>query len=302
MMARGRGLASLGCGAPGGRWRAGCSPCSWRSSASSSSASPPSRSRSPTRASGTPRAPRPGGRRAARRRQPASVEAAATRSPGFIGQAQSRDRVRAQLLGLDDGRRSPVPTDGSSSPPTRCHARPPCCLQDTRVLRRPALGRHRAGHGSRDGDGPVISRQTRETVGVVAVGRGSTPPCWTNLAAALPNLLTYLGIASALGVAGSLLLARRVKRQTLGLEPREITGLVEQREALLHGIKEGVLAVDLDRRITMVNDEAAHLLGIPPGRTGRRDRRRRPHRPARRHLRRRRRRRPTGSCRSAAGC
>ena len=54
-----------------------------------------------------------------------------------------------------------------------------------------------------------------------------------------------------------------MKRQTLGLEPREIAGLVEQREALLHGIKEGVLAVDLDHRITMVNDEAAHLLGIP---------------------------------------
>jgi sensor histidine kinase regulating citrate/malate metabolism len=90
-----------------------------------------------------------------------------------------------------------------------------------------------------------------------------------NLAAAMPNLLTYLGIASALGVIGSLLLARRVKRQTLGLEPREITGLVEQREALLHGIKEGVLAVDLDRRITMVNDEAAHLLGIPQTSTGR---------------------------------
>ncbi len=75
--------------------------------------------------------------------------------------------------------------------------------------------------------------------------------------------MTYLGIASLLGVVGSLLLARRVKRQTLGLEPREIAGLVEQREALLHGIKEGVLAVDLERRITMVNDEAAHLLGLP---------------------------------------
>ena len=36
-------------------------------------------------------------------------------------------------------------------------------------------------------------------------------------------------------------LARRVKRQTLGLEPREIRGLVEHREAMLTGIKEGVL-------------------------------------------------------------
>ena len=50
-----------------------------------------------------------------------------------------------------------------------------------------------------------------------------------------------------LGAAGSLLLARRVKRQTLGLEPSEIAGLVEQREAMLHGVREGVLGVDMRR-------------------------------------------------------
>ncbi|WP_199234834.1 sensor histidine kinase [Kribbella sp. VKM Ac-2568] len=115
---------------------------------------------------------------------------------------------------------------------------------------------------------PIINVETRETDGVVAVGR-QYPSLLANLATATPNLLTYLGIASLLGVLGSLLLARTVKRQTLGLEPREITGLVEQREALLHGIKEGVLAVDLERRITMVNDEAAHLLGIPLTSAGR---------------------------------
>jgi two-component system CitB family sensor kinase len=115
---------------------------------------------------------------------------------------------------------------------------------------------------------PIINVTTRATDGVVAVA-WQYPSVLDDLAPALPNLLTYLGIASALGVAGSFLLARRVKRQTLGLEPREITGLVEQREALLHGIKEGVLAVDLERRVTMVNDGAAHLLGIPQTSTGR---------------------------------
>jgi len=115
---------------------------------------------------------------------------------------------------------------------------------------------------------PIINEKTRQTDGVVAVGR-QYPSLLANLRAALPNLLTYLGIASLLGVLGSLLLARTVKRQTLGLEPREITGLVEHREALLHGIKEGVLAVDLQRRITMVNDQAAHLLGIPLSSAGR---------------------------------
>lgn len=115
---------------------------------------------------------------------------------------------------------------------------------------------------------PIINEKTLETDGVVVVTR-AYPTVAENLAAAMPNLLTYLGIASALGVVGSFLLSRRVKRQTLGLEPREITGLVEQREAILHGIKEGMLAVGLDRRITMVNDEAAHLLGIPQTSTGR---------------------------------
>ncbi|NED01574.1 ATPase, partial [Streptomyces sp. SID6648] len=67
-------------------------------------------------------------------------------------------------------------------------------------------------------------------------------------------LLAYLGVASGLGVAGSWLLARRVKRQTLGLEPREIAGLAEHREAMLYGIAEGVVALDPQHRLTLVNE------------------------------------------------
>ncbi|MGW1344131.1 ATP-binding protein [Kribbella sp. NPDC002412] len=114
---------------------------------------------------------------------------------------------------------------------------------------------------------PILNDPTGATDGVVVVGR-QYPSVLASLREALPNLLAYLGIASLLGVLGSLLLARTVKRQTLGLEPREIAGLVEQREALLHGIKEGVLAVDLQWRITMVNDQAAHLLGVPVASAG----------------------------------
>jgi two-component system CitB family sensor kinase len=107
-----------------------------------------------------------------------------------------------------------------------------------------------------------------KTIGVVAVGREY--PSWLeSLATATPNLLTYLGLATAVGVVGSLLVARRVKRQTLGLEPREIAGLAEHREALLHGIKEGVIALDPQRRITLVNDEATRLLRLPEDTVGR---------------------------------
>jgi two-component system CitB family sensor kinase len=107
-----------------------------------------------------------------------------------------------------------------------------------------------------------------EMVGFVAVG-ANLPSLWESLASATPNLLTYLGIASVLGVVGSLLLARRFKRQTLGLEPREITGLVEHREAMLHGIKEGVVGLDLRQRVTLVNDEALQLLDLPADSVGR---------------------------------
>ncbi|MCU1443644.1 MAG: histidine kinase [Cryobacterium sp.] len=86
---------------------------------------------------------------------------------------------------------------------------------------------------------------------------------------AAPNLLTYLGVAGVLGTAGSMWLAARVKRQTLGLEPDQIARLVEHREAMLHGIREGVVSVDTDGIITLANDSARMLLNLPPDAVGR---------------------------------
>jgi sensor histidine kinase regulating citrate/malate metabolism len=115
---------------------------------------------------------------------------------------------------------------------------------------------------------PVLDERDGHFLGLIVVGR-SYPTLPEQLAAAGTNLLTYLLLGGALGVAGSLLLARRVKRQTLGLEPREITGLVEHREAMLHGIKEGVVGTDAADRITLVNDEAVRLLGLQDSPVGR---------------------------------
>ncbi|WP_320777476.1 ATP-binding protein [Streptomyces sp. CRN 30] len=105
-------------------------------------------------------------------------------------------------------------------------------------------------------------------LGTVMIGE-AYPTVWQRLSGASSYLLAYLGIASGLGVAGSWLLARRVKRQTLGLEPREIAGLAEHREALLYGIAEGVVALDPQGRITLVNDVARRLLGLPGDCVGR---------------------------------
>ena len=116
---------------------------------------------------------------------------------------------------------------------------------------------------------PIQDTGSGEFIGIAAIGR-DVPSAWERIENAVPNLLAYLGVASGLGVLGSFLLSRRIKRQTYGLEPIEIAGLVEQREAMLHGIKEGVIALDPEERVTLVNDSALALLSLPADATGRR--------------------------------
>ncbi|SCG54255.1 sensor histidine kinase [Micromonospora inositola] len=147
------------------------------------------------------------------------------------------------------------------------------------VLGDPLMEQGRSWFGELEVDGsrelvaqvPVLGAREENLgryLGVVVVGEAS--PTWSErLVGASSYLLTYLGIASLLGVVGSWLLARRIKRQTLGLEPREIAGLAEHREALLHGIAEGVIALDPQRRITLVNSIGRRLLDLPEDCLGR---------------------------------
>ncbi|MFJ6656707.1 ATP-binding protein [Streptomyces sp. NPDC091377] len=105
-------------------------------------------------------------------------------------------------------------------------------------------------------------------LGTVMIGE-KAPTVWERLSNASSYLIAYLGVASGLGLAGSWLLARRVKRQTLGLEPREIAGLAEHREAMLYGIAEGVVALDPQHRLTLVNAVGRRLLDLPEDCEGR---------------------------------
>lgn len=106
-------------------------------------------------------------------------------------------------------------------------------------------------------------------IGYVAAGQ-EQPNVWQIVTDSPADLILLLGIATGLGVAGSLWLAWWVKRQTLGLEPSEIAGLAEYREAMLHGIKEGVVGLDQQHRVTLLNDQARALLSLPGDAVGRR--------------------------------
>jgi two-component system CitB family sensor kinase len=98
-------------------------------------------------------------------------------------------------------------------------------------------------------------------IGLVSVGVLETAVAH-ELTNTLPVILIPLLVALALAVGGAFLLARRVKGQTFGLEPDEIAALLEQREAMLHGVREGAITVDIHGRITLINDEARRLLAL----------------------------------------
>jgi len=78
----------------------------------------------------------------------------------------------------------------------------------------------------------------------------------------VPTLLLYTALALVIGIVTSLLLTRRLKRQTFGLELHEIAELLQEREAMLHGIREGVITLDPGGRISLVNDEARRLINL----------------------------------------
>jgi len=84
-----------------------------------------------------------------------------------------------------------------------------------------------------------------------------------------PSLAAYLLGVLAVGVLAALGLARRLKRQTFGLELGEIAGLLQEREAMLHGIREAVLGYDRSERVIFANDAARRLLRLPPSFLGR---------------------------------
>lgn len=96
------------------------------------------------------------------------------------------------------------------------------------------------------------------------------PTVWQLLSGAGERLLVYLGLGAVLGLAASWLLSRRIKRHTRGLEVAEIASLADHREALLHSIGEGVVAVNTDGEITLLNDSARDLLGLGEEAIGRR--------------------------------
>jgi len=79
----------------------------------------------------------------------------------------------------------------------------------------------------------------------------------------LPVFFGAAGAALVLAAGGSALVSGRLRRQTGGLGPVEMTRMYEHHNAVLHSVREGVLIVGGDGRLLLANDEARRLLGLP---------------------------------------
>jgi two-component system CitB family sensor kinase len=118
------------------------------------------------------------------------------------------------------------------------------------------------GSLGRSANGRVPLRATDGTIiGQVSVGILEVQVS-SQLNVEILDIVLYSLLALAIGVLASWLLARALKRVTFGLELSEIATLFQEREAMLHGIREGVIGIDAKGCVSVINDEARRLLGI----------------------------------------
>ena len=126
-----------------------------------------------------------------------------------------------------------------------------------------------SGTLGRSARGKVPLRDTEgQIIGAVSVGI-KYDSVRAELIGAIPELLAYAGGALAVGALAAWVISRRVQRQTRDLAFSDISALLAEREAMLHGIREGVVALDRAGRIRLLNDEAHRLLGIDDEAVGR---------------------------------
>ncbi|MBH0230823.1 sensor histidine kinase [Halobacillus yeomjeoni] len=110
------------------------------------------------------------------------------------------------------------------------------------------------------GKAPIID-ESGEIIGIVSVGfliEDINSAIWS-------KLMDIAGISVGtllLGMLGSFALAKSIRKDTMGLEPFQIASLYRDREAILSSIKEGIISIDENGKVSMINQSAIKLLDI----------------------------------------
>lgn len=108
---------------------------------------------------------------------------------------------------------------------------------------------------------PVYHPGNHQQIGFVSVGT-----LYSSIDKAKRESILYLilfaYLALLVGTLGAFLLSRNIKQTLLGLEPDEITKLYNEKAGMLDAIHEGIIAIDENCNITLINDSALSILQI----------------------------------------
>ncbi|VFS48528.1 sensor histidine kinase [Budvicia aquatica] len=97
-----------------------------------------------------------------------------------------------------------------------------------------------------------------QQVGAVVVGIMSSS---IDQAVARVNqpIMSALTLALLIGIVLAVILANSIKKILFGLEPVAIARLLGERNAILESVREGIIAIDRESRLTVVNSEAKRI-------------------------------------------
>jgi two-component system CitB family sensor kinase len=107
---------------------------------------------------------------------------------------------------------------------------------------------------------PVRS-EDGEVIGTVSVGILESA-LQDDFVGGLGALVFPLIASTVVGIFGAAWVTAVIRRRIYRLEPQEIASLVGSRETMLHGMSEGMISVDEEGVIVLVNDAALELLGL----------------------------------------
>lgn len=108
---------------------------------------------------------------------------------------------------------------------------------------------------------PIMDQQGTRQVGVAVVGV-LVPTFLQMVWQYRTDLYVALLLGTLFAVLGALWVANRIKRQMFNMEPLDIAHLLEEREAVIESIADGIIVIDRHENITVFNKQAQRMMGI----------------------------------------
>jgi len=106
-----------------------------------------------------------------------------------------------------------------------------------------------------------IRNSTGDIIGLVSIGFLESTIADKSNQLFSKIIMLILGLL-LFGVISAILLARSFRKAIFGLEPKEIGRLFKERNAIIEAIREGIIATDLDDKVTMLNQAAFTTLEL----------------------------------------